>query len=216
MTYEEEVQKIIAEYRSGKSVAEIAIEHALMVAEVYAILIDEGIEFSVPKRFEPDYEKAVKEKDKLIQSLKKDFENAEFQTATLEKESGQDHANEESGESKEESKKEFGYEVFAKEEDVINPDELNCLTEIRRISKKIDDMFMMMKEMQENIGYSKYGSIKKYIMIHETVSVENLTKIFGSYAKNVLYRLADDGFVKKIARGIYKYEGGGNGKGKEE
>lgn len=207
MSFEEEVQKIISEHGSGKKVHEIALEHGLLIAEVFAVLIENNVEFDVPKNLERDYEYAVKEKDKLIAELKKDFENADFTPASS-------ISNE-----KEEVDKAKENDMFSHEEDIIDTRELDISVAIKHIEDKIDAMMTMMREMQENIGYSKYGSIKKYIQIHETVTVENLTRIFGSYAKNVLYRLYNDGYVQKIAHGIYKYKGFGddkNGESKKE
>lgn len=221
--WKEEFAEIVKEYRDGKKVWEIAEEHGMMIAEVYAVLIEENIEFEVPARLQSDYERAVKDKDKLIADLKRDFENADFVTGDkvhTEKEiqdkkkfweKEEVHNEQVQSEPVQESMHGdsmptdiYGNPVLSEKEN----NEIDILTEIRRLAKKIDDMMLMMKEMQENIGYSKYGSIKRYIDIHDTVTVENLTAIFGSYAKNVLYRLANDGYVKKIARGMYQLNKG--------
>ena len=82
------------------------------------------------------------------------------------------------------------------------------------IEEKIDKMndnilrlIALFDELRDNVGFSKYATIKNYIKVHGVISVDNLTSIFGSYAKVVLNRFVNQGLVEKVARGIYKWSG---------
>jgi len=217
MGWESEFAEVLEMYDQGVPVPTIADKKGMMIKEVFAILLTkyEQEELTIDAKLVKYFNEAVKEKDKLIAVMKADF-GEEFSTgAEIQENAEQESVKEDT---KEPEKKPEQIKT-ATEEEFLGKDGsayLDLLTEIRRLEAKFDKVMMAIKEMQDNIGYSKYGSIKRYIQIHDTISVDNLTQIFGTYARNVLYRLVNDGYVEKVARGIYKYKGGVKNENKKE